>query len=1461
MALEGAKPAEKTKPENEAEPQVKERQENTVRDGDASTASALRDAIKSEDSSKERSDSTAQSKLAELKPSDLQKLLHGEKIEHVRITPAAEKIGRMAHQQLEEKSEHRQDAHRELIAPADSKEKEFLDLVYKALRNTPGHGADLEKNYSPLSLSVLKNIPFYNFDKIEKLSPESRESHSAVEVLRGLKSFEELSAFVRELKKQKLESTGQPLSEKDLKYIHPLSDKERKDLSRYQNFVDKTKSELDSTGRARAANGIGSIEAKDLEYLQSLQDKEIQEKLRKREGHFMHGMLSALMADKPGLKEYEKMASYALLTDWNNHNHGMHLEKSKLLEGIFKQAEKDLNPDELKAFQSKAANFARAVIVHEAIENRAMHGIGWHSPDAITVRSVLAPLDGENRKQVMESLVEITEGQIQHDLEKRVRNMQEFFAIDELLNRKGEVDVSGQVMVGLRYLKRRFGLEINDFVSGPEWAAIQNGETGVIKRAALMDAAAWKKLEDDYARENGSSLKDLPNVKGMPKSFAGFFAALHEARGDAPGYDTIKKIIDSATAERRYDHVTLALQIASEETRKSLMNDAEQNVYKKSTMDHALEVFGERHWSEFRDVNQITLSGKTRTQTLKEFFQDGEVSLLTKVNLYTGGILQLNRLPYTREHEAQMLSSDTDGIKSFFLSATDKQKEKVNTDSSYRNELTEALQKAMSKREAAILIADLRANESVTSNLLSLRPPGWFSKTDEKDLRYRRFFEEHLSENDLEYWKKNYRNTDEINRFKADIASSYTASEVDTIMKIMNEKFSDPEMTIEKINREGIGNRSLESEISDAATPADLVRALVKINHKTRSELLASSREDQKVVDLRLLIEKRSKELTNSDQQAAALKDFSIGQLDKITASKSSPDLASELELDSIALVKLSAAVNMKDPFVPLNAIQAAFDKIPDLKDKLQADPALKGHFEQALRMAIHMGNVGTLFEKTPYRIDGESRFVGVANLATQSINTLNAYREGKAKESFARFEHLLRGEPLKIEELTEFASGWPAKREVVFSHATSDEVKRLIEKTDDPETVAWQRKVLGPIQHREVTLSCLEKGACDAADQARIASLSHKNFSENKIENTFMGVQRNLGSIFTPNLPTAPAIEAFQKLERAKVQDMVASGFSKYQSLGSLDLLERSSIAEKLHAQMAMTQGAVGPMETTLAAFAKRDSIRSPRWQMATDLLTGGKAGIEVENANNALLKAMLELKDPQKGIIKDLQEMLSNPEAPAELVSQVRESLANFEKTLQNYTRAEEGIADRTKALANLLNCATVLIGYGVVAKLTYGSLYGGAYFGDSLFIGKLQAKLQMGLSYWITSEALRENMDVEAAIKALVVLPFFQAKLPVTFGWGAGQMMGMPMKHLGHGPLYKFVHYGLDKGVKGGIVIGTPAALYYNNPFSSGVRPGAQGFSKPEDRPSLRLEAKKNNLDVEMMTRILDLGVQKK
>lgn len=1339
-----------------------------------------------------------------------------------------------------------------------AKESQFMDLVFKSMKNIPGHGEDLDRQYNNFSRTILRNLPFYSFDSADKFSPDARARYNAIDAIKDLKSFDELKNFVDVLKKEKLKFDAKPLDKDDWNLLNALSINERKEFARVQSYVDQTRRDLLEPSGDGHAKVIQRRELQNLGILEEINSTQLERTVRKRDAHIVRDMLQALSVEKPGLAEFEKMAAYALTVEWNNHHGGTHYYKSPLLDRVYKEAEQSLSKAEMQSFEQKTTNFARAVNIHSALEYRAMHGLLWHSPDPIAIRAILAPLDGENRKQVTEALNYLTDGKFHTDLSHRISNLNEYFAIDELLHRPGKIDAVGQVMVGLRNIGRRLGFDSDDLVTGVEWAGIKTGETGILKRAALLDAQGWAKLEKQYASERFGKLSDLPKIQGMPKAFADFFDVMHKSKGEFRNYENIKKMIDAATASRRYDMVTLALQLSTDDVREQLMNDRETNKNAGrgdlSTMDNTLKVFGKFVPSDLMDVDRLAIASKNRRQTLEEFFRDGEVSLLTKVNMYTSGRLYLNKISYTKEHEAQILSTDTDGIKGFFASASDKQREKVISDGDYRDALRAALRNAMSNREAAILMADLIGKETVTSNLLSLRPPGWFTLKDTADQRYKRFLEEHLSEKDVSYWRASIGNEKELHRLKEDLSSVYTAGEVDQIVASLREKFSNGAGTLREITKSGLGNRSLDLELSEAKSPSDIVRAVFKLNEVGRGQL----GQDQYFKQIENLLKSKALELTSTKEQAANLSSFALGQLKKASLLKSGE--SSELNLDPVDMVKLSGAVNMGDPFIPLTAIQTAFDRVPDLKTKLENDPALRSQFEQALKMAILVGNVATLSDKVPTRVDEQGYWRAALNLTNQAVNSIHSLTAEGSSQAYKRMEHILRGEPLRIEELVQFASGWSAKRDVVLNYAKPEEVVALLEKTSDPAKLAWQEKVLGPSQHRDLTQSCLQKGFCDAADQARIAALGDKKFSTNKFENFFMGVQRTVGPIFFGGSAAGPGISAYSKLERNQVQKMEESGFRRYHSFGSMDLLERSAIAEKLAAQVAYTQTEMGPMESALAAFAKRDSVRSPRWQMATDIITGGKAGIEVENANNALLKAMLELKDPEKGIFNDLETLVAATTSP-ELAQRIRDNIAEFDKSMRNYARAEEGIADRTKALADLIDSISLIVGYGATAKLAYGATYGGALFGDALFLGKLTAKMQMGLTYWLTSNALRENMDVEAAVKALVVFPFLQAKLPIVFSWGAGKMLNIPTQALGHGPVYKVVHYGLDKAIKAGIVVGTPASLYYGLPLGTGAARPSQGFVKPENVPSLQYEARKDQLQMEVMARLLDIGAQRK
>lgn len=1386
------------------------------------------------------------------------------------------------------------------LAPASKEEQQMLDLAYKALKHTPGHGLDNQKPVFTGTEDVPGIPPMYT-DDADAFAPGNRSSVKATEVLKQLKTVDEFKNFMQELKREFKQANGRELTEQDLKLLNPLSDRERQDLAQVQSKTEAFR----NAQKDAEAKGFRFPSKTDVLYMDKYteeQKQNLEELAVKREGHLVVGMLSAFIKDKPGVEDYAKMASYALVREWENHGEA-HYYKSPLLSEIYKNAENNLIATELESFEQKTTNFARAVAIHVALDQRAMHGLLWHSPDPIKIRSLLAPLDAENRKQVVDSLMELTLGGLQEDVNKRLkRDPMELFAIKELLNRPGEIDAPSQVMVGMKFLQRRLGIEQNDSVSGIEWLGIKSGETGVLKRAALLDADGWKKLNELYAKDTNESkgrtesLADFSKIQGMPKAFAASFEALRAANGSPNGYETVKKMIDSASAERRYDLVTLALQIADADARNKMMHDGKQNANGKSTMDNTLDVFRQSlPLGPLKDVPLVQNIAKfvrkdNRAETIKEFFEDGEVSLLTKVKGYTGGLFHLNRLPYTRDHELQLLSSDTDGIKAFFSSASEKQKDKVINDESYRSNLREALLKAMSAREADILLSDLQGKENLSSALLNLRPPGWLPRKLDSDkpkaadsgslqhtgdLGYKRYLEEHLTEKDRQFWSKNINNPKEQSRLERDLSSVYSKTEISEIVSSLKDKFKNPDISLQEISRSGLGNRSLDKELTDAKVPADLVRAIFKINESTRKDLVAAganlspadkASKDAIAVKIESLVKAKASEIAPTKEQAQALTNFCLEQINKVKAGGTDLTTPREMQLDAIAQVRLAAAVNMKDPFIALTAIQNAFQEIPHLKERLEKEPQLKSDFEQALRMAIHQGNLDTAFDKGARRLDGDSIWREGYSVATNTVNTATALA-GLRTGTFKQFEHVLKGEPLKIDELVQFAGTWPAKRDVVFKYATPDEVANLKQKTSDPKLMAWQEKVMGPTQHREVTQNCLAKGYCDAADQARIASLGRQKFaidsvdapmfSEAYVRNLFLGVQRKVGPTLLGDIPVDPAIKAFQGLNRTEVQHAVESGMSRYQSLVTQDVVEKSPIFEKLNAQLASSQFEVGPLESVLAAFAKRDSARAPRWQIATDYLLGGKAGIGVEDANNALVKskalldAMAELK--KTGFTDQLKEIAEN--SNPETARQIRQALSDFEKSMQTYNKAEEGIADRVKALTDLLNIGTVVLTWGGSVVPIYGRLLGGAEMADSFFIGKVTAKAQMALSYWLTSSALRENMDVGATLRALVLFPLLQAKLPILGNWAAGKVLGIPAGPLSHNIVYKVLHYGLDYGVKGAVVIGTPAVLAYDPVFTPGSDEVSR-LNQTDKLPEKRNAALREQLQYEMMMRLVDL-----
>lgn len=1368
------------------------------------------------------------------------------------------------------------------FAPVSIEEQRMLDSAYRALKQLPGHDASA-------------------------LAPGNRSDLRATEVLKQLKTVDEFRKFMQELRTDFKQANGRDITEQDLKLLNSLSDKERQNLARLEAQTEAMKAAQKDSAKFPSKRDIDTMDQFVDGKKQALEEKAVGLK-----GGLVVGMLNACLKDKPDAADYVKMAAYALATQWENHG-GVHLYKSPLLSEVYKNAENNLSASDLQTFEQQATNFARAVSIHAALDQKALHGwLWWNTPDPITIRSLLSPLDAENRKQVVEALMELSQGGLMEDVDKRLKSdPMELFAIKELLERPGEINAPAQAMVSMKFLERRLGFERSDAVSGTgvEWPGILSGEIGVLKRVALLDADGWKKLNELYAADTqeskgrSESLADFSKTKYIPKAFAASFDALRAANGSPNGYETVKKMIDSASAERREDLVRLALQIADADARDKMMHDGKLNSNGKSTMDNTLDVFRQSlPWGPLKDVSLVQNIAKfirkdTRAESIEELFKDGEVSLLTRVKGYTGGLFHLNRLPYTRDHQLQLLSSDTDGIKSFFSEASDKQRDKAINDAVYRNSLRDALLQAMSAREADILLADLQGKENLSSSLLNLRPPGWLLRKidngDNKqagspsadtaaslqhtgDLGYKRYLEEHLTEKDREFWSKNINNLEEQKRLERDLGSVYSKSEIAEIVSSLKQKFAKPDISLQEIARAGLGNRTLDKELADAKVPADLVRAIFKMNDSARKELAAlgasmstteKANKDAFSAKIEGLLKAKAIEISPTKEQAQALTNFCIEHINKVKAGGADFTSPRQLQLDPIAQVRLAAAVNMRDPYIALSAIQNAFDQVPQLKESLEKESQLREDFEQALRMAIHQGGLDTVFDKGAKRLDGDSILKAGYSVAASAANTIGALA-GSRTATFKQFEHLLKGEPLKIDELVQFAGTWPAKRDVVFKYATADEIERLKQKTSDQQLVAWQEKVMGPAQQREVTQNCLTKGYCDAADQARIATLGRMKFavdtvdapmlSQSYVKDTFLGFQRNVIPALFGDIPVDPAIQAFQGLGRPEVEHAVESGMKRYQSLLTADLVDKSPVLERFNAKLASSQFELGPLESVLAAFANRDSARAPRWQQATDWLLGGKAGIAVEDANTALvnkskalLDAMSELK--KAGFTDQLKEIAEN--SNPEMSQKIRHALSEFEKSMQTYNKAEDGIADRIKAFTDLLNITSVFVTYGAAVLPIYGTVIGGAEFTDSFFIGKCTAKAQMILSYWITSSALRENTDVQATLMALTFFPFIQAHLPIAYNFAAGWAMGIPTSPLSHKTLYKIIHYGLDYGVKGALAVGVPGTLAYNPMFTPGSWESSQ-LNKAEPTAEKKNAALQEQLQYEMLARLADL-----
>ena len=186
------------------------------------------------------------------------------------------------------------------FAPASQKESVFMDLVFSAMKSIPGHGDDLNRQYSPITRSILRNLPFYSYDSADKVAPESRARNSAIDVIKELRSFDELKSFVDELKKQKLNIDATPLKKEDFDHLNPLSGNERAEFTRVQKYVDQTRKELIANPPQLGAGGL-KRELANLDVLEEINSNQLERTVRKREAHIVKDMLYALSVEKPGV--------------------------------------------------------------------------------------------------------------------------------------------------------------------------------------------------------------------------------------------------------------------------------------------------------------------------------------------------------------------------------------------------------------------------------------------------------------------------------------------------------------------------------------------------------------------------------------------------------------------------------------------------------------------------------------------------------------------------------------------------------------------------------------------------------------------------------------------------------------------------------------------------------------------------------------------------------------------------------------------------------------------------------------------------------------------------------------------------------------------------------------------------------------------------------------------------------
>lgn len=346
----------------------------------------------------------------------------------------------------------------------------------------------------------------------------------------------------------------------------------------------------------------------------------------------------------------------------------------------------------------------------------------------------------------------------------------------------------------------------------------------------------------------------------------------------------------------------------------------------------------------------------------------------------------------------------------------------------FYNNVDNALHGAGNDREVALWEAKLRDNESVIKNILESRDDGgWFGWGAHTDKNKLYGAVENMSREDWEYLKAHPEEVDKIDR----ALKTFDDSNHDDVMKRLKEKLG--QETFDKSVT--VGNRGLEERLKDNGdTPGGRTDALVGMSS-----------------------EERQKYITNKDGFRDKINGLLKSDEERYLADSLS---RSQGELTPVQKVLIDG-IRGDNPVKTFNDIEEAFQKDPAFRERMnnpqtEDDKKLSAWFHDATRKALDKAGLGDQ----------------------------NYGEGGTVPGRYDEYDKVMFGTGHLPVDLKILLTEDKQLRAQLILNATPDEKARLLSTNPDPETKAFQDRVLGTDKdQREVLLYGLrqEHGFTDA--------------------------------------------------------------------------------------------------------------------------------------------------------------------------------------------------------------------------------------------------------------------------------------------------------------------------------------------------------------------------------------------